>query len=125
MVAYLVSLYNVALGATPMNNQIQEAIWTLMDPTAEGPVIDPSGEDPTVYLTKAVDWYTGGGAVDSFLGNFKVVSDVNMQVPAIGVGIGGFQEQIVMTPEPRGVALMLFGLLGIAALARQRARQRA
>ena len=34
MVAYLVSLYNVAQGGTTSNNQIQEAIWTIMDPTA-------------------------------------------------------------------------------------------
>jgi hypothetical protein len=28
-----------------------------------------------------------------------------------GLGIGGFQEQIVMTPEPRGGVWILLGLL--------------
>jgi hypothetical protein len=123
MVAYLVSLYNVALGGNTANNQIQEAIWTLMDPTAEGAAIDPSGVDPTSFLEQAAAWYMGGNAVDSFLSKFQVVSDVNMNVPRVGVGVGGFQEQIVMTPEPRGGVWMLLGLLGVGALLWQRSRR--
>jgi hypothetical protein len=37
------------------------------------------------------------------------------------VGVGGFQEQIVMTPEPRGGIWMLFGLLGVGAFLLRRA----
>jgi hypothetical protein len=125
MAAYLVSLYNVALANDTPNNQIQEAIWTLMDPTAEGAVIDPSGVDPTSYLEQAAAWYIGGNAVDSFLSKFQVVSDVNMNVPRVGVGVGGFQEQIVrtVTPEPRGGVWMLLGLLGVGAFLWQRSRR--
>jgi hypothetical protein len=125
MAAYLISLYNVAQGGTTSSNQIQEAIWTLLDPTAEGPVIDPSGVDPTGFLEQAATWYLGGNAVDSFLSQFQVVSDVNMVVPQVGVGVGGFQEQMVMTPtpEPRGGVLMLLGLFGAGAFLWRRSRR--
>jgi hypothetical protein len=126
MVAYLDSQYNVAQGNTTANNQIQEAIWTIMDPTAEGAVIDPSGVDATNYLEQAAGWYIGGGATNAFLSQFEVVSDTNMTVPQVGVGTGGFQEQIVFTPtpEPRGGIWMLIGLFGIAGFMLQRARAR-
>jgi len=112
--AYLVSLYNRSLGNNTSNNQIQEAIWTLMDPTAEGAVIDPSGVNPSTYLEQAETWYSTMNAnqvaLNSFLSQFEIVSAANMTF-SNGLGIGGFQEQIVMTPEPRGVAWMLLVLL--------------
>jgi hypothetical protein len=125
MVAYLVSLYNIAAGGTTANNEIQEAIWTLMDPTAEGAVIDPS-VDPTTYLEQAASWYSGGGATSAFLSQFEVVSDSNMTVPVSGVGTGGFQEQIVYmpAPEPSGVTWMLIGLFGVAGFLFQKVRSR-
>jgi hypothetical protein len=125
MVAYLVSQYNIAAGNTTSNNQIQEAIWTLMDPTAEGAVID-STINPTSYLEQAAAWYSAGGATNSFLSQFEVVSDSNMTVPQIGVGTGGFQEQIVYmpAPEPSGAIWMLIGLLGVGGFLFQRSRAR-
>ncbi len=117
MAAYLVSLYNVSQGSTTANNQIQEAIWTLMDPSAEGPVIDPSGVNPDSYLEQAVSWYNSmsgnPSALNSFLSQFKIVSDPSMTGLGNGVGVGGFQEQIIMTPtpEPREGVLLLLGLL--------------
>lgn len=118
MVAYLVSLYNVSQGASTANNGIQEAIWTLLDPAADGPVINPSGVSPDSYLEQAVTWYGSMSgdqtALNSFLSQFEVVSDSNMTF-SNGLGVGGFQEQIVMTPtvtpEPRGGIWMLLGLL--------------
>jgi hypothetical protein len=127
MAAYLVSLYNVGQGATTSNNEIQEAIWTIMDPTAEGAVIDPSGLSPDSYLEQAASWYTGmntpgnQSALNSFLSQFEIVSSPKMTYTN-GLGIGGYQEQIVMdpivTPEPRGgvwllVALFMVGFLGM------------
>jgi hypothetical protein len=126
MVAYLVSLYNVSQGASTANNGIQEAIWTLMDPAADGPVINPSGVNPDSYLEQAVTWYDSMSgnqtALNSFLSQFEVVSDSNMTF-SNGLGIGGFQEQIVMTPEPRGGIWMLVGLLagGFLLVRRRRA----
>ena len=126
MVAYLDSQYNVAQGNTTANNQIQEAVWTLMDPSAEGAVINPSGVDASSDLEQAAGWYLGGGATDSFLSQFEVVSDSNMSVPLVGVGTGGFQEQIVFTPtpEPRGSIWMLIGLFGAAGFVFQKVRAR-
>ncbi len=119
MVAYLVSLYNVSQGGNTANNQIQEAIWTIMDPKADGAVIDPSGVNPAGYLEQAVSWYTSMnapaniGALNSFLSRFQVVSPANMSF-SNGLGYGGFQEQIVMnpvvTPEPRGSIWLLISL---------------
>jgi hypothetical protein len=135
MVAYLVSLYSLAGENSESNNQIQEAIWTLMDPAAYGagtPLIDPSGfGQPTADLAAAANWYLGGGATNSFLSEFEVVSDANMTPGNSangGVGVGGFQEQIVMdpvaAPEPRGSIWMLIGLLGVGGFLLQRARRR-
>ncbi len=135
MVAWLVSQYNIAQNANPAvntaNNQIQEAIWTLMDPSAyttlyRHPLVDPSGlGQPTADLIAAANWYLGGGATDSFLSNFEVVSDVNMTPGGRhGVGTGGFQEQIVYlpTPEPRSGIWVLIGLFGLGACLLPRVR---
>ncbi len=131
MVAYLVSLYNPGLGANPSNNEIQEAIWTIMDPKAEGAVVDPSGLSPDSYLEQAASWYismnTPGNqnALNSFLSQFEIVSSPNMTYTN-GLGIGGFQEQIVMdpvaTPEPRRGVWLLLSLLVVGFLGMRRSR---
>jgi hypothetical protein len=131
MVAYLVSLYNVAADNTAANDEIQEAIWTLMDPTADGAVLNPNKVDPTSDLEAAAGWYAtmsapgNTGALNSFLGQFEVVSDSNMTFTN-GLGVGGFQEQIVFTPapEPSGSIWMLIGLFGVGGFLLQRARSR-
>jgi hypothetical protein len=122
MVAYLDSLYNISQGGNTANNQIQQAIWTLMDPKAETVgLTDPSGVDPTSYLEKAVTWYNGidgnQSALNTFMSQFQVI-DSNTMTVANGFGTGGFQEQIVMTPivtaptpEPRGSAFVVLGIL--------------
>jgi hypothetical protein len=115
MVAYLVSLYNVGQGATTANNQIQEAIWTLMDPAAQGAVIDPSNVNPDSYLEQAAGWYISNSgnqsAMNSFLSRFEIISDPSMTF-SNGLGQGGFQEQIVMaTPEPRATVWMVLCIL--------------
>jgi hypothetical protein len=136
LVAYLVSQYNIAQNGNATvnaaNNEIQEAIWTLMDPAAYGsgtPLINPSGSVVTADLVAAVNWYTGGGATNAFLSQFEVVSDSTMTAGTSAdgyVGVGGFQEQIVFTPapEPRGSIWMLIGLFGVAGFLVQRARAR-
>ncbi len=131
MVAWLVSQYNLSQGNNASNNQIQEAIWTLMDPAAYAtnnpsqPLIDPSGlGEPIADLQNAANWYLGGGATNSFLSKFEVVSDATMTAGNSTngyVGIGGFQEQIVMTPEPRGGMWVLIALLGVSAFLLRRA----
>jgi hypothetical protein len=129
MAAYLVSLYNVGKGATASNNEIQEAIWTIMDPKAEGAVIDPSGLSPDSYLEQAASWYMGMNtpgnltALNTFLSQFEIVTYPKLTF-VNGLGIGGYQEQIVMdpvvTPEPRGgvllLSLLVVGFLGMRRL---------
>ncbi len=116
MAAFLVSLYNRSQGGSTSNNQIQEAIWTLMDPSATGqPLIDPSGVNPDGYLEEAAAWYMNNSGnqnyMSSFLSQFEIIIDPSMTF-SNGLGVGGFQEQLVMvTPEPRGVAWVLLGLL--------------
>jgi hypothetical protein len=134
MVAYLVSLYNIPQNGNSTvnaaNNQIQEAIWTLMDPASygSGALIDPSGFGvPTADLEAAANWYLGGGATNTFLSQFEVVSDATMTAGTSAdgyVGVGGFQEQIVFTPtpEPRGSIWMLIGMFGVGGFLLQRAR---
>jgi hypothetical protein len=127
MAAYLVSLYNQTPAASlTSNNQIQEAIWTMLDPKAEGAAINPAAVNPAGYLEQAVSWYssmnTPGnlGTLNSFLSRFEIVSDSTMTFSG-GLGRNGFQEQIVMnpvvntpvvTPEPRGGVWILLALLG-------------
>lgn len=131
MVAYLVSLYNQSAGSNAANNDIQDAIWTIMDPVADGPVSDP-GYDGTSYIEQAASWYMSMNtpanttALNNFLAHYEVVSDATMSFSG-GLGYGGFQEQMVdpptaPTPEPRGVACLLAGLAAMGMLARRKFR---
>jgi hypothetical protein len=150
MAAYLVSLYSVGQGNNASNNEIQEAIWTLLDPKADSAAPNPDHVDPTNDLEQAVTWYesmnTAGNRseLNSFLTGFEVVSPTNMKFKR-GLGIGGFQEDIVEisdpatgpnpdviglsrqivvcpTPEPRSGSWILASLLGVAALLLPRIR---
>lgn len=111
MVSYLVSQYNVNAGATPANDAIQKAIWTLMDPSGESINISGYPADVSAQLLGAENWYLGiytnSGALNAFLGNFEVVDDATMKTAPGTLGVGGFQEQIVETPEPRAIGLFL------------------
>src|SRR5271166_2419690 len=149
MAAYLVSLYSVGQGNDAANNEIQESIWTLMDPTADRGAPNPDHVDPTSYMEQAVTWYetmnTAGNRskLNSFLGGFEIVSPTNMKFKK-GLGTGGFQEdiaqithpapdlvgdvagvnrQIVATPEPRSGSWILGGLFGAAAFLLPRVRK--
>jgi len=140
MVAYLVSDYNLSQNGSNANNAIQEAIWTLMDPTADGVVGNPSGQNPSSYLESAASWYIGMNngaanlaALNAFLGKFDVVSDATMSFASNGPATGGFQEQILdptgvpaptplPTPEPRGVVWTLSALAAAGVVMARRAR---
>ncbi len=143
MAAYLASLYSIGQGNDAANNEIQEAIWTLMDPTADHRAPNPDHVDPTSYLEEAVTRYQtmnkpgNQSELNSFLAGFEIVSPTNMKFKR-GLGTGGFQEDIVTipdpapdpdtdfaglnrplvmypTPEPRSGSWILLGLLGAAA----------
>jgi len=126
MVAYLTSLYNQSAGPNTSNNDIQDAIWSIMDPAVDGAVSDP-GYNGASYIEAAATWYTSMNtpgnlaALNTFLSYYEIVSDSTMTF-SNGLGIGGFQEQIIdptpvqapcPTPEPRGVAWALIGLFAV------------
>lgn len=132
MAAYLVSLYNQSAGGTTANNDIQDAIWTIMDPVSQGSVSDP-GYNGTSYVEQAATWYmnmdTSGNlaALNSFLSGFDVVSDSTMTF-SNGIGVGGFQEQMIdppaaPAPEPRSVAIVAIGFLAMGAFLRRKIRR--
>lgn len=135
MAGYLVSLYHLHdnPASDPYNNGIQTAIWDLMDPTAEGPATFLA--DPTSALKAAAAWYTGTSSTarDSFLANYRILSDAGKEQPcANGVGMCTFQEQIMpggdpppTVPEPRGEALVLIGLISICSITYRKIRCRA
>lgn len=121
MAAYLVSLYNLASpnqGAVfAYNNGIQEAIWQIMDP-ASYPVTPANTGDPTNALETAAQWLSNPSIDhDSFLANYRIVSDMSMQ-PGNPL-TGGFQEQITYVPEPGLFVAMIFGCLGLLWLGRR------
>jgi hypothetical protein len=115
MAAYLVSQYNIPGGNNASNNGIQQAIWDILDPKTFTTVYNTSTDSA---IEAAAKWYTGMGgnggssALNTYLANFRIVSDSTMKSCGAGIALcGGFQEQITVVPEPRHVALMLMGLL--------------
>ena len=127
MAAYLVSQYSFGYGKTQVfglgggstnNDSIQQAIWDVLDPKTFSLF---SSQTTNNALDAAAQWYTstggnaGSAGRDSFLSNFRIVSDSTMK------GCGdrwvncGFQEQITVVPEPRHLAAMLIGMLIVCA----------
>ena len=131
MAGYLVSQYNVADGSNAANNNIQMAIWELLDPASykTNPMsLNPSAQ-PTEALEMAADWYqaTNETAREAYLQNYRIVSDATMTCPTGGCVsnsllpmVGGFQEQISAVPEPGSLSLLAIGAIGIALGARRR-----
>jgi len=129
MAAYLVSQYNLAGGNDAANNNIQMAIWELLDPASytANPMSLNSSAHPTEALEMAADWYHGTteDQREAYLQDFRIVSDASMTCPASGCGadapmVGGFQEQITHLPEPGSFGLLALGLIGVALGARRR-----
>ena len=133
MVAYLDSLYvQTNQNASPTladNNEIQNAIWSLLDPAGE--TVPATGYNGASYLEQAANWYMAMdtapnlSALNTFLNNFDIISPSSLNCSNDLVNCG-FQEQIidptpgpiptpVPTPEPRGSVWMIAGLLALGA----------
>lgn len=131
MAGYLVSQYNLAGGNNAANNNIQMAIWELLDPvsyTTTPLSLNPSAH-PTDALEMAADWYAGTNetARETYLQDYRIVSDATMTCPTGGCVsnssapmVGGFQEQITYLPEPGSFSLLAIGLIGVSFAARRR-----
>jgi PEP-CTERM motif-containing protein len=121
MVGYLTTLYNLPQGANAYNDGIQEAIWTIMDPTGTNVAL-PNIGDATSALNTAASWYSSTTASqrDYLLSAFNIITD-----PASKLGPScGFQEQITghlaPVPEPRTYALLIVGLLTMGWMGRRK-----
>ena len=114
MAAYLISQYHTGAGSDGYNNGIQTAIWEILDPASYA--LAPVTADPSEALEQAAGWLntTSVSGRDSYLANYRIVSDSTMTNCGSGIPLcGGFQEQITAVPEPRLLGLLLSGLLGI------------
>jgi hypothetical protein len=123
MAAYLISEYNRPAGNTAANNGIQTAIWTILDPSSYSAALFSA--NPSAALEQAALWYntTSVADRDSYLTNYRIVSDSTMT--ACGpVLCGGFQEQMTVVPEPRYVGLLLVGLIALFSIHRRKASMR-
>jgi hypothetical protein len=131
MVAYLDTLYvQTNQNTNPTltdNNEIQNAIWSLLDPAGE--TVPNTGYNGASYLEQAVTWYLAMDtapnltALNAFLADFDILSPTSMKCSNDLVNCG-FQEQIidptpgpiptpVPTPEPRGSMWMIAGVLAL------------
>jgi hypothetical protein len=115
MAGYLVSQYNRANGNNAANNGIQTAIWQILDPTSESAALFSA--NPSEALEQAAVWYSTTSAAnrDSYLANYRIVSDSTM-TNCGPVLCGGFQEQITVVPEPKYLGLLLTGLFAVLAM---------
>ncbi len=145
MAAYLVSTYQTNIGVgngnpnPSYNAGVQEAIWEILDPSANSSISAVLGGGLGVPLTStyvtdalhgAAAWLSplvSGGAsgitfLNAFLANYRVVSDATMTSCGDGSNrlCGGFQEQLTVVPEPRHLAIVLFGLLSVFVFGRKR-----
>ncbi len=124
MAAYLVSKYNIGGGNNAFNNGIQTAIWKILNPSSYA--LAPVTADSSEALESAAEWFNSTSTLDrdAYLANYRIVSDSTM-TSCNGPGMPlclGFQEQITVVPEPRNVAWLLMGLLGVCAVAFRRFR---
>jgi hypothetical protein len=133
MAAYMVNQYHLADIPTndPYNNGIQQAIWTLLNPTAADPTLSPAAPlpnigDPTSALKQAAQWYANPNSDKSFLASIRIISDATMYNCGVGQLCTGFQEQLdgpMLTPtvpEPREQLLVILGVLCLCAFKYQR-----
>ncbi len=137
MAAYLTMQFQLpnTPSSTESNAGIQQAIWDILDPLGTTGLPNISdGTDIANALNEAATWYSGTTVSqrDTLLANFDIISDTAMYNcgSASGILCGGFQEQLfdpdspTMTPEPRGQALMMIGLLTVCFMARRKIWQR-
>jgi hypothetical protein len=118
MAAYLITLYNFSSGTTTADDQIQNAIWTLLDAT--GATYTANGGIGT-YITQAETWINGQIAANTltqFENTVAIYTNTNVapQSDLTGRYNTPTQEMIgfvTSTPEPATLAMLGVGLVAI------------
>lgn len=124
--AYLASMFTSGPSTQTAWADLHWAIWTIMSPTAFAPY--GSSYVPGTNWVQALATY---GVNDSRFGGFdftqwSVISDQRMGRSA-GIGVNGFQEQLVrnpvVTPEPETYVLLVSGLFFMVLVGRRRFKE--
>ncbi|HEV1288424.1 MAG TPA: PEP-CTERM sorting domain-containing protein [Bryobacteraceae bacterium] len=118
LAAWLTTQYNFSSGVTTADDQIQNAIWTLLNTTGSTtgfPFGDAAGTG--TYLTQAINFFntTPNAQLLQFESEIQVFTSTNV-VTYNGrewSPISGTQEMITVTPEPATLAMIGVGLLGL------------
>jgi hypothetical protein len=118
LAGWLTTQYNFSSGVTTADDQIQNAIWTLLNTTGSTsgfPFGDAAGTG--TYLTQAINFFntTPTAQLLQFESEIRVFTSTNV-VTYNGrewSPISGTQEMITVTPEPATLAMMGAGLLAL------------
>jgi len=116
MAAWLITQYNFGSGVTRADDQIQNAIWTLLDTNNE--TFTSNGGIGT-YVTQAETWINGeisAGTLAAFENHVVIYSSTSIPgTPDPGRWCVGDQEMIGFVPEPSSIALLGGALLALGA----------
>jgi hypothetical protein len=117
MAAWLITQYNFASGVTTADDQIQNAIWTLLDAT--GATYTSNG-GVGAYITQAESWIGAeitAGTLTAFENTVVIYSDTNIAGESDPARYTGTRQEMIgfnsSTPEPATVAMLGLGLVAI------------
>jgi hypothetical protein len=119
LAAYLTTQYTFTSGVTTADDEIQNAIWTLLD--TDGTSGFPGGDalGTGTYIAQALNWFTAAqtnATLASFESDIRIFTSTNTTSYT-----NGSQEMITVTPEPATLAMFGIGLLAIG-IYRKRSR---
>lgn len=128
MAAYLTTLYNLSDPNSGTNNDIQIAIWTLLD--TNGAVLTPNSPGTSTgvasELVAAVEFMDNASAFNSFASEVEIFTSSSVATADIPSRYQNGQQEMIMVvppnavPEPADFAMVGTGLLLLGALRRRK-----